>query len=345
MSFFSKLFRRRKHGKIPGDVAIIGGGSWATAIAKMILEDKDERIWWYFHQQDTIDEFKSQGHNPSYLIDVPFNVEQIDFTSDINEAVEKAGILILVTPSPYLKSLLNDIRVSLKDKFVVIATKGLVPDDNAVWSDYLHDNYEIPEAQIAVVSGPSHAEEVAQSHLTYLTVGCTDKVRGAAFAKIIENNYVRTTLSTDLLGIEYAGVLKNVYALCAGICTGLKYGENFQAVLIANAAREMTVILKTLSPTRRGICDSVYMGDLLVTGYSKFSRNRTFGTMLGRGYSVRAAQSEMQMIAEGYYAAKCMHEICAENHIEAPILEVVYNVIYENMSPREAIEKLSQTLR
>lgn len=333
-----------KHGVLAGDIAIVGSGSWATALAKIVLENEDQ-IYWYVRNTKTIEDFKLKGHNPRYLTSVTFDCERIHFSADIDEVVRHCGILILVTPSPYLKDLLLSIHEPLKDKFVVIATKGIVPDEYTVWSEYLRTRLNVPENNICVLSGPSHAEEVAFGRLTYLTVGCADVQKGKSLAEVVYCDYVRPVLSRDVDGIEYAGVLKNVYALCAGICLGQKAGDNFQAVLMANASREMEQVLTAINPIRRRIYDSVYLGDLLVTGYSQFSRNRLFGTMIGRGYSVKAAQLEMSMIAEGYFGAKCMHDICQKNSIVAPILEAVYDILYNHADVASTIAGLSKVLR
>lgn len=343
----SSIFRwmfPKKHGSLKGEIAIVGSGSWGTALAKIILENENS-VWWYVRDKDTIDEFKRLHHNPRYLPSVTFDCDKITFSKDINEVVRKCGILVLVTPSPYLKDLLLSIREPLKDKFIVIATKGIVPDDLVVWSEYLRNNLGIPADNIAVLSGPSHAEEVARGRLTYLTVACSDTAKGRSIAQIINCSYVRPVLSRDVDGIEYAGVLKNVYALCAGIVIGQKNGDNFQAVVMANAVAEMEHILTSVNPIRRHVSHSVYLGDLLVTGYSQFSRNRLFGTMIGRGYSVKAAQMEMSMIAEGYYGARCMHNICARNGINAPILDTVYKILYEGVDPKAALAALAKVMR
>lgn len=351
---FLRRFFSHKHGVLNGDIAIIGSGSWATALAKIVLENEDQ-IWWYVRKEQTIEDFKARGHNPRYLTSVKFDCERINFSADINEVVRECGILILVTPSPFLKDLLLSIHEPLKDKFLVIATKGIVPEENTVWSEYLRSRLNVPDSNICVLSGPSHAEEVAFDRLTYLTVGCSDVQKGKSIAGVVNCDYVRPVLSRDVDGIEYAGVLKNVYALCAGICHGLTTssqsnsmsgaGDNFQAVLMANAAREMENVLTTINPVRRRIHDSVYLGDLLVTGYSQFSRNRLFGTMIGRGYSVKAAQMEMSMIAEGYYGARCLHNICKKHSFNAPIVEAVYNILYHNADVADTIASLSKVMR
>ena len=327
-----------------GTIAIMGGGSWATAIAKMMLE-RNDTIHWYMRREDRIEEFRRLGHNPAYLTSVHFDVNRISFSSDINKVVENADTLIFVTPSPYLKSHLKKLRTRLRDKFVVTAIKGIVPDENLVCSEYFHQVYAVPDENLAVLGGPSHAEEVALGRLTYLTVGCADTTKAQHFADMISSEYVKTKVSDDVIGIEYASVLKNVYAIASGICNGLKYGDNFQAVLMANAAQEMNRFLTVVHPIERNIIDSVYLGDLLVTGYSNFSRNRVFGTMIGKGYSVKSAQIEMEMIAEGYFGTKCMKDINKHLHVNMPILDAVYNILYERISPSIEIKLLTDSFR
>ncbi len=327
-----------------GNIAVIGGGSWATAIAKIVLRTVPS-IGWYMRREDRIEDFVRLGHNPAYLTDVHFDIGRIRFSSDINAVVQAHDTLIYVTPSPYLKNHLRKLRTRIKDKFLVTAIKGIVPDDNMVCSEYFHEVYDVPRESIACLGGPSHAEEVAMERLSYLTVGCPDQEKAQAFADILESEYIKTTTSADVVGIEYCSVLKNVYAIAVGVCSGLKYGDNFIAVLTANAAREMARFLRAVSPQERNIMDSVYLGDLLVTGYSKFSRNRTFGTMIGRGYSIKSAQIEMEMIAEGYFGTKCMKEINRHAHVNMPILDAVYNILYERMSPQVEIGLLTDSFR
>ena len=252
---------------------------------------------------------------------------------------------MFVTPSPYLKHHLKTLRVRLKDKFVVTAIKGIVPDENLVCSEYFHQVYDVPYENLACLGGPSHAEEVALERLSYLTVGCSGRDKAQAFADVLSSEYITTKTSDDVVGIEYSSVLKNVYAIAAGICSGLKFGDNFQAVLMANAVQEMSRLLQAVHPLERNVYDSVYLGDLLVTGYSNFSRNRTFGTMIGKGYSVKSAQIEMEMIAEGYFGTKCMKEINRHLHVNMPILDAVYNILYERISPQIEIKLLTDSFR
>ena len=325
-------------------IAIIGGGSWATAIAKIVI-GKTHHIGWYMRRDDRIDDFRRLGHNPAYLMSVHFDVNEIEFSSDINKIVEAYDTLVFVTPSPYLKNHLKKLKTRLRDKFIITAIKGIVPDENLACSEYFNQVYDVPLENLACIGGPSHAEEVALERLSYLTIGCADQEKARDFASLIESDYIKTKTSTDVIGIEYASVLKNVYAIASGICSGLKYGDNFQAVLMSNAVQEMNRFVSTIHPLNRNINDSAYMGDLLVTGYSNFSRNRTFGTMIGKGYSVKSAQIEMEMIAEGFFGTKCMKEINRHMHVNMPILDAVYNILYERISPQIEIKLLTDSFR
>lgn len=330
--------------KLPGRIAIMGGGSWATAIAKMVMA-KGDPINWYMRRDDRIADFKRLGHNPAYLTGVKFDVRQINFSSNINEVVKQSDTLIFVTPSPYLKSHLKKLKTKIKDKFIITAIKGIVPDDNLIVSEYFTKEYGVPPENIAVLAGPCHAEEVALERLSYLTIACPDTEKAELFAGKLANSFIKTSVSKDVVGIEYSSVLKNVYAIAAGICSGLKFGDNFQAVLISNAVQEMKRFLDTVHPLERNVYDSVYLGDLLVTGYSNFSRNRTFGTMIGKGYSVKSAQIEMEMVAEGYYGTKCIREINKHYHVNMPMADAVYNILYERISPAVEIKLLTDSFR
>jgi glycerol-3-phosphate dehydrogenase (NAD(P)+) len=327
-----------------GRIAIIGGGSWATAIAKIVVGNT-HHIGWYMRRDDRIEDFKRMGHNPAYLTSVHFNLDEIDFTSDLNKVVAEHDTLVFVTPSPYLKNHLKKLKTRLRDKYIITAIKGIVPDENLVCSEYFHEVYDVPYDNLACIGGPSHAEEVALERLSYLTVACADLDKAESFANILRSRYIKTKTSSDVIGIEYASVLKNVYAIAAGICSGLKYGDNFQAVLMANSLQEMARFLTSVHPIDRHMEDSAYIGDLLVTGYSNFSRNRTFGTMIGKGYSVKSAQIEMEMIAEGYFGTKCMKEINKHLHVNMPILDAVYNILYERISPQVEIKLLTDSFR
>ena len=328
-----------------GKVAIIGGGSWATAMAKIVLKH-EERINWYMRRDDRIEEFKRLGHNPAYLTGLHFDTDRIDFSSALNKIVKESDTLVFVTPSPYLKGHLKKLKTSIREKLIAIAIKGLVPDDNITISQYFQQAFNVPEDNITTIGGPSHAEEVAMDRLCYLTVGCHSIDNARTVAELLTNRFVKTSVSTDIEGIEYSSVLKNVYAIAAGICNGLKYGDNFHAVLVANAVQEMDRFLQSVDRRDdRKVINTAYLGDLLVTMYSNFSRNRTFGTMIGRGYSVKTAQLEMEMIAEGYYGTYCMKQINKKYHVNMPILDAMYNILYERISPTVEIKILSDSFR
>ena len=315
----------------------MGGGSWATALAKIVLSTQDS-INWYMRRPDQIEEFKQLGHNPSYLTSVKFDTGKITFYSDINEAIKESDTLIFATPSPFLKQHLMKVTTSMHDKFIVSAIKGIV-------TDYFAEYYKVPEENIAVIGGPCHAEEIALERLSYITLACSDIDKVRTISSVFRSVYLKNSFCKDVTGIEYAAVLKNVYAIAAGICHGMKYGDNFQAVFLSNAIEEMRDFVDAVHGLDRDITDSVYLGDLLVTAYSRFSRNRTFGTMIGKGYSVKTAQLEMEMIAEGYYGTKCMHEINERYHVNMPILDAVYDILYERKSPVMVIRQLSETFK
>ena len=330
--------------KCTGKVAVLGGGSWATAIAKIVMHHED-KITWYMRRDDRIVDFKRLHHNPAYLTGLHFDVDRIHFSSDINEVVRENDTLIFVVPSPYIKGHLKRLKANMREKMVVTAIKGIVPDEGITVSRYFQRMFNVPEEQVACIGGPSHAEEVALDRLCYLTVGCRDLENANMVADLFTNKFVKTSVSTDIEGIEFSSVLKNVYAIAAGICHGLKMGDNFQAVLVANAVQEMKRFLTAVQPEDRHVSDSAYLGDLLVTMYSNFSRNRVFGTMVGQGYSVKTAQLEMEMIAEGYYGTNCMKLLNKRYHVNMPILDAVYSILYEKIAPSVEIKILSDSLR
>jgi len=330
--------------KLPGRIAVIGGGSWATAIAKMMLNNEDS-INWYMRRQDRIDDFIRLKHNPAYLTGIKFDTDRIHFYSNINKVIKDSDILIFAVPSPFLKIHLKKVRTKMDGKIIVSAIKGIVPDENMIVSEYLTKFYNVPTENIIVLAGPCHAEEIALERLSYLTVSCKDTAKAKIFSKKLNCNYVKTSTSEDVIGMEYASVLKNVYAIAAGICYGLKYGDNFQAVLISNAIQEIFRFVNAVHPINRNIKDSAYLGDLLVTAYSMFSRNRIFGTMIGKGYSVKTAQIEMEMIAEGYYGTKCIKEINEKFKVDMPILDAMHHILYEKVSPNKEIKLLSERFR
>lgn len=325
----------------PGQIAVLGGGTWATALAKIMLAH-EKHINWYMRRPDQIEEFMSTGYNPSYLSTVEFNTSRITFYSDIDEVVKNSDTLIIAVPSPYVKNHLDNLTVSLENKFIISAIKGIVSPENLVVTDYLTQYYNVSPQNIAVIGGPCHAEEIALGRLTYPTLACIDPEKAAVLAKFFTNRSVKATTSTDVIGIELSAVLKNIYAIATGLCHGLKYGDNFLAILISNGLQELKLFVDAVYPAERNICDSAYLGDLLGTAYSNFSRNRTFGSMIGRGYSVKAAQIEMEMIAEGYYGAKCIYEMKQQYNINTPIIDTVYSILYENVPARQGIKLLRE---
>lgn len=324
-------------------IAVIGGGSWATAIVKMLSENRDDILWW-MRNPDTINHIKKYGNNPNYISAAELDPKKLTISDDLNEIVEQADCLILAVPSAFLRSVLKQMDCSLKDKFVISAVKGIIAEKNRIIGEYLHNKFEVPYENIGVLTGPCHAEEVALERLSYLTIACEDIEKAEWFAEQINCRYIRTNISEDIFGTEIAAVLKNVFAIASGICHSLGYGDNFQAVLASNSIREIKRFVDNVHPIKRDIKESAYLGDLLVTMYSQFSRNRTFGNMIGKGYSVKSAQLEMNMIAEGYYAVKCIKEINDEYSIDMPITNAVYNILYERISPVIEMRLLSDQL-
>jgi glycerol-3-phosphate dehydrogenase (NAD(P)+) len=322
-------------------IAVMGGGSWATALAKLLLRNCDS-ILWYMRRDDRIDDFKRLGHNPAYLTDVQFDVSRIEFSSDINYVCSKADTLLLVMPSPYFKTHINKIQVDISDKYIVSAVKGIVPGDNEIISDFMVHRFGVNKEKIIVVAGPCHAEEVALDRPSFLTVGCHDINNAEEFGNRLAASNTRTITSSDVEGIEYAAVLKNVYSIAAGIIHGMKGGDNFLAMLVSNAIREMERFIDEVCPRPRCICDSVYLGDLLVTAYSRFSRNHNFGSIIGKGYSVSTARMEMEQTAEGYYGTKCIKEINKKYCIEMPILDAVYDILYRHANAERSIRALGK---
>ncbi|MGQ8337578.1 NAD(P)H-dependent glycerol-3-phosphate dehydrogenase [Sunxiuqinia sp. A32] len=325
-------------------IAIIGSGSWATALAKIILNNTDS-INWYFRNPESIELFKRYTHNPNYLRGVEFEIDRINFFDDINEVMEQSDIAILCIPSAFLDDCLSKLTVEINRKFIVSAIKGIIPTDNQIVGQYLNSKFKVPFERIGVIAGPCHAEEVALERLSYLTIACPDIRRAREFADKLQCPYIRANVSDDIYGTEYASVLKNVVSIASGIVHGLRYGDNFQAVLISNSIQEIKRFVDKVHPITRDIKDSAYLGDLLVTSYSQFSRNRTFGTMIGKGYTIRSAHLEMHMVAEGYYASKSIHEINKDYRVNMPICEAVYNILYKNIPPAVEIRQLTEKLR
>jgi glycerol-3-phosphate dehydrogenase (NAD(P)+) len=323
--------------------AVIGGGSWATAIAKMLCVNLDE-IAWYMRNESAIHHLKTQKHNPNYLSSVEFDINKLKLTSDINEAVAYADYIIFAIPSAFLSTELVKLTVSLKDKVIFSAIKGIVPETFLIVGEHFHKKYDIPFENIGVITGPCHAEEVALERLSYLTIACGDSNKAKVVAKGLSGNYIKTKISDDIIGTEYAAMLKNIYAIAAGIAHGLGYGDNFQSVIMSNSIREMKKFIRKVHKMKRNINDSAYLGDLLVTGYSVFSRNRMFGNMIGKGYTVKSAMMEMSMVAEGYYAVKSAYKLNQEYKANTPIIDAVYQILYEGKEAKAVFKKLTEKL-
>ena len=325
--------------------AVFGGGSWATAIVKMLCENLDE-VGWYMRNEQATDYIKKHQHNPSYLSSVEFNLSQLKLSNDINETATYADILIFVIPSAFVYKELEKLTVDVSNKIIVSAVKGIIPETGLLVGEHFHDNYNIPFENIGVIAGPCHAEEVALERLSYLTISCADAAKAQAIADALSSDYIKTKISDDIIGTEYAVMLKNIYAIAAGIAHGLGYGDNFQSVLMSNAIREMKRFIKKMHKMKRNINNSAYLGDLLVTGYSVFSRNRMFGNMIGKGYTVKSAMMEMSMVAEGYYATKSAHLLNEKNEkkTKLPIIDAVYSILYEGKDARKEFKKLTEKL-
>lgn len=325
-------------------VAVIGGGSWATALIK-ILSNNAEKIHWWVRSAETAEHIRTQRHNPKYISDVEIDIDKVEVGNDLLSVISSSEIIILAVPSAFLKEALAPLAPELlKGKIIFSAIKGIVPDDLMIVGEFMNKKYNVPLENFGVITGPCHAEEVAMEKLSYLTLASQNNYNVELLSSLLNCSYIRTTLSDDIYGTEYSAVLKNVIAICSGICHGLGYGDNFQAVLVSKSIQEIKRFVDAVHPITRDINDSAYLGDLLVTAYSQFSRNRTFGTMLGKGYSVKNAQLEMNMIAEGYYAAKCIHEINKKLNVEMPVTDAVYNVLYEKRSAGEEMRLLAEKL-
>lgn len=327
-------------------VAIIGGGSWATAIVKMLSDNFEEKeVYWWMRSEEQVKSIQKNRRNPNYLSAVDLKINPDHVSSDINFVFQEADIIILNVPAAFLKDALVGIDpTAFHHKIVVSAIKGIVPEHNQIIGEYLHSHYKVPIDDIVVISGPCHAEEVSQEKLSYLTLASQLYDNAELVASLLRNKYIKTNISDDIYGTEYGAVLKNIYAVASGICHGIGFGDNFQAVLISNAIREMARFVNVAHPIERDIKESAYLGDLLVTAYSQFSRNRTFGNMIGRGYTVKSAQLEMNMIAEGYFASHSIHQINKELKVDIPICRAVYAILYEKHSPVIEMTLLAELL-
>jgi glycerol-3-phosphate dehydrogenase (NAD(P)+) len=326
------------------NIAVIGGGSWATALVKMLCNNMESVNWWV-RSKETADYIRKYHHNPNYISSVEFELKKINVSSDLKEIISASDVLIMAIPSAFLKeSLARITKEDLKNKKIFSAIKGIVPEHNLIIAEFFNQIYEVPIENIGVIAGPCHAEEVAMEKLSYLTIASQNPESANFVASKLACRYIKTSTSDDIYGTEYSSVLKNVLAIAAGICHGLGYGDNFLSVLISNGIQEIKRFVDVVHPITRDIKDSAYLGDLLVTAYSQFSRNRTFGGMIGKGYSVKSAQMEMNMVAEGYYGVKCVYEINKELKVDMPITNAVYHILYEKISPTIEMRLLTDKL-
>lgn len=327
-------------------IAVIGGGSWATAVVKMLVDNMvSKEIFWWMRNEDAVKSIQTFKRNPNYLSAVKLDLPPENVSTDIHYIIAQADIIVLNVPAAFLADALKGVsKEQFAGKILVSAIKGIVPESNQIIGEFLQVNFDIPINDIVVLSGPCHAEEVSQEKLSYLTLASQAPETAEAVASLIETHYIKTIISDDIYGTEYGAVLKNIYAIASGICHGVGFGDNFQAVLISNAIREMQRFVAVVHPIDRDIKESAYLGDLLVTAYSQFSRNRTFGNMIAKGYTVKSAQLEMNMIAEGYYASKCIHQINKIHKVDLPICRAVYAILYEKHSPLIEIKLLSELL-
>jgi glycerol-3-phosphate dehydrogenase (NAD(P)+) len=327
-------------------IAVIGGGSWATANVKMLSDNRQPKeIYWWMRNTEAIDHIQKYRHNPNYLSSVEINLPSKNVSADLKEVLRNANMVLLNVPAAFLKEALADItEADLKGKKIISAIKGFVPDEHQIIGEFIHCKYHVPLDDLIVISGPCHAEEVALEKLSYLTIASPNNQLAQTFAGLLNTRYIKTNVSDDIYGTEYAAVLKNIYAVASGICHGLGYGDNFQAVLISNAISEIKRFVDIVHPIDRDIKESAYLGDLLVTAYSQFSRNRMFGNMIGKGYTVKSAQLEMNMIAEGYYATHSLHQINKNFNVSMPICKAVYAILYEKRSPHLEMKQLSEKL-
>ena len=324
-------------------IGVFGGGSWATAIVKMLSENMNE-LGWYMRSVYVVEHIKRNKHNPNYLSSAELDPDKLFLSNNIDEMVTYADYLIFAVPSAFLKEELDKITVPLDGKVIFSAIKGIVPETGLIVGEHFHKYLKVPYKNIGVITGPCHAEEVAMERLSYLTIASRDEEKAKTLADKISSRYMKTKISDDIIGTEYAAMLKNIYAIAAGIAHGLSYGDNFQAVLMSNSIREMKRFIKKVHRMKRNINNSAYLGDLLVTGYSVFSRNRMFGNMIGKGYTVKSAMLEMSMIAEGYYATKSAYIIKQKNNVKTPIIDAVYAILYDNKDAKKEFQKLTELL-
>jgi glycerol-3-phosphate dehydrogenase (NAD(P)+) len=327
-------------------ITVVGGGSWATANIKILSGNSAEKeIFWWMRNALMVEHIHKFHHNPNYLSSVEINVPAKNISTDLKNLISQSDFVLLNVPAAFLKEALKGLTpADLAGKKIVSAIKGIVPDENQIIGEFLNQHYGVPFDHFLVISGPCHAEEVALEKLSYITIASSDTALAAEFARMFNTRYIKTNISDDIYGTEYSAVLKNIYAIAGGICHGVGYGDNFQAVLISNAIRELERFVDAVHPINRDIKESAYLGDLMVTAYSQFSRNRTFGNMIGKGYTVTSAQLEMNMVAEGYYAVNSLHQINKQYKVNMPICDAVYAILYGKRPPVLEMKHLAELL-
>lgn len=325
------------------NIGVLGAGSWGTALVKMLSENCD-KIFWYSRNDIQIKEIIKTKKNPKYLKDLEIDTDKISISSDLNFIIDNSDILIIAIPSPYIEKSLNEHKTALANKIIFSGSKGVIPESHLVITEHLHKLYNIPYKNLGILSGPTHAEEIAKGKLSYLTVGSSNDEISKYLSKKLFSPYVHTSLSNDVIGIEYAATLKNIYSILVGISFGLGYGDNFISVLISHCTKEMINFIKSIDNVKREFSHSAYIGDLLVTTYSKHSRNRTFGEMIGKGLPVKKAISKMSMIVEGYYATKNAYEISKSKNMNFEIIKVVHEILYNNKNAELELKLLAEKL-
>lgn len=324
-------------------VGVLGSGSFGTAVVKMLLENS-KRVHWCVRSEFVKGAIEKRGHNPDYLTAVNFNPEHLILTTDINELVSACEVVVLATPSIYLSSFMEQLCCDYQGKIFVSAIKGIVPKANDIVAHYLRNEFQIGFKSQAVIAGPCHAEEVAMERLSYLTIASAEDTVSKKLEALFRSDYINVHSSRDILGNEYSAILKNIYAIGAGIASGLGYGDNFTAVFVSNAIREMKYFLEAIYEAPRDVNESAYLGDLLVTAYSLFSRNRNLGNLIGKGYTVKSAIQSMNMIAEGYYAVESIYQTAQNKNINMPIVNTIYRILYEEKNAEKEFGKLTEYL-
>jgi glycerol-3-phosphate dehydrogenase (NAD(P)+) len=337
-----KKLKRQPGKKRSNSIAVIGDGSWATALFHTLCINGHEPFWWV--RTPYIADYISKHHrNPEFLRALDLRPMPGKISHHLPFITEQAEILIVVIPSPYLRKVMGHLEPHhMRDKVVVSAIKGMIPRSHQLISDYFSKHFHVKPDDYVFLTGPSHAEEVAKENPTYITLASSSDASIRKVGHLLENEYISVRTSNDVQGLEYATVLKNIYAIAVGICHSLGYGDNFLAVLTANAAKEMESFLDMAAPAKRNLLSSPYLGDIMVTAFSQFSRNRTFGSMIGKGYSVKSALLELNMIPEGYFGVNAIFSVLKKYPAHMDIVRTVYRILYKKADPAEEISKLEK---